>query len=145
MTLSATGAWLCLPDIDATRDLTTGGRFIGFVAAFGLLFAAAGLGNGSIFRMVTGLFVSQRLRHAEAWPSARARAVSEGKVEAAAVLGFASALGAYGGFFIPKSLGSSLAMTGSAATALELFILFYLSCLALTWWLYSRRNAPHPC
>ena len=24
-------------------------------------------------------------------------------------------------------------------------ILFYLACMALTWWAYSRRNAPHPC
>jgi len=26
-----------------------------------------------------------------------------------------------------------------------MFIVFYLSCIALTWWAYSRRNAPYPC
>ncbi|MCE2660060.1 MAG: nitrate/nitrite transporter, partial [Rubrivivax sp.] len=60
-------------------------------------------------------------------------------------LGFASAIGAYGGFFIPKSVGSSLAMTGSAAPALLTFIVFYLSCVALTWWACARRDAPYPC
>jgi NNP family nitrate/nitrite transporter-like MFS transporter len=65
--------------------------------------------------------------------------------EAAAVLGFSGAIGAYGGFFIPKSVGSSLAITGSASAALVMFIGFYLSCIALTWWAYSRRNAPYPC
>ena len=36
-------------------------------------------------------------------------------------------------------------MTGSAAAALQVFIVFYLSCIAVTWWYYSRRNAPMPC
>jgi NNP family nitrate/nitrite transporter-like MFS transporter len=36
-------------------------------------------------------------------------------------------------------------MTGSASAALAMFIVFYLSCIALTWWAYSRRNAPYPC
>jgi NNP family nitrate/nitrite transporter-like MFS transporter len=75
----------------------------------------------------------------------RPLAANEGAIEAAAALGFASAIGAYGGFFIPKSVGSSLAMTGSASAALVMFIVFYLSCIALTWWACSRRNAPYPC
>ena len=65
--------------------------------------------------------------------------------EAAAALGFASAIGAYGGFFIPKSYGTSIAMTGSPETALYVFIVFYLVCIAITWWTYSRRYAPTPC
>ena len=66
-------------------------------------------------------------------------------MEAAAALGFASAIGAYGGFFIPKSVGSALAATGSAAAALDVHLAFYLSCVALTWWAHGRRHAPHPC
>ena len=115
------------------------------LAAFGLLFAASGIGNGSTFRMISSLFVAERLKKADELPSARAQAAREGAVEAAAALGFASAIGAYGGFFIPKSVGSSLAITGSASAALVMFIGFYLSCIALTWWAYSRRNAPYPC
>ena len=36
-------------------------------------------------------------------------------------------------------------MTGSPDAALYVFIVFYLTCIAMTWWHYSRRNAPMPC
>ncbi|MDP3222307.1 MAG: MFS transporter [Rubrivivax sp.] len=121
------------------------GDFNGFLASFMLLFAAAGVGNGSTFRMIPVIFLTERQRAAEPQPDAQAQAVRDGNKEAAAVLGFASALGAYGGFFIPKSYGTAIAMTGSPEPALMVFIVFYLSCIAVTWWHYSRRNAPMPC
>jgi NNP family nitrate/nitrite transporter-like MFS transporter len=62
--------------------------------------------------------------------------------EGAAVLGFTAAVAALGAFFIPKSFGSSIAATGSPAAALTGFIVFYVSCLAITWWFYTRRGAP---
>ena len=62
--------------------------------------------------------------------------------EAAAALGFAGAVGAYGGFFIPKSFGSSIALTGSINLALFCFGLFYLCCIAVTWWFYVHRQTP---
>jgi MFS transporter, NNP family, nitrate/nitrite transporter len=142
MALGAAGALACLP---GTGPGGAASLLSGFLAGFGLVFAAAGVGNGSTFRMTSALFVGERLRKAEPLPSAQAQAAKDGAVEAAAALGFASAIGAYGGFFIPKSFGTSLALTGSAAPALGLFIAFYLSCIALTWWSCSRRNAPHPC
>jgi NNP family nitrate/nitrite transporter-like MFS transporter len=74
-----------------------------------------------------------------------AAAIREGNKQAAAVLGFTAALGAYGGFFIPKSYGTSIAMTGSPHAALWFFIVFYATCIALTWWFYSRRGAQRPC
>jgi NNP family nitrate/nitrite transporter-like MFS transporter len=145
MALAAAAALLSLPVTDMAAQPGQGGHFLGFLVAFGVLFAASGIGNGSTFRMISSLFVAERVRRAEGLPSAQALAAKEGAVEAAAALGFASAIGAYGGFFIPKSVGSSLAMTGSASAALAMFIVFYLSCIALTWWAYSRRNAPYPC
>jgi NNP family nitrate/nitrite transporter-like MFS transporter len=66
-------------------------------------------------------------------------------MEAAAVLGFSSAIGAYGGFFIPKSYGTAIALTGSPDAALHAFVVFYATCIAVTWWHYSRKNAPMPC
>jgi nitrate/nitrite transporter NarK len=78
-----------------------------------VLFAASGIGNGSTFRMIPVIFLSERQRAAEKLPSAQAQAAKEGNVEAAAVLGLASAVGAYGGFFIPKSYGTAIALTGS--------------------------------
>jgi NNP family nitrate/nitrite transporter-like MFS transporter len=145
MAAAAAAAFLSLPATGMNGAPGQGGHFPGFLATFGVLFAASGIGNGSTFRMIPALFVAERVRGVEALPSARALAAKEGALEAAAALGFASAIGAYGGFVIPKSVGSSLAMTGSAAAALTMFIVFYLSCIALTWWAYSRRNAPHPC
>ena len=123
----------------------TVGRFNGFLASFGLLFAAAGLGNGSSLRMIPPIFLAERQRAAKPEPEAQAQALRDGNKEAAAVLGFASALGAYGGFVIPKSYGSAIALTGSPGAALQVFFLFYLSCIAVTWWHYSRHNAPMPC
>ena len=145
MALAASTALFCLPATDTTGHPGQGGNFPGFLAAFGVLFAASGIGNGSTFRMISSLFVAERVQRAGGLPSDQALAAKEGAVEAAAALGFASAIGAYGGFFIPKSVGSSLAMTGSASAAMAMFIVFYLSCIALTWWAYSRRNAPYPC
>ena len=74
-----------------------------------------------------------------------ARATKEGNTEAAATLGFSAAMAAYGGFFIPKSYGSSIALTGGPEAALYVFSVFYLICIAVTWWHYARRNAPMPC
>ena len=55
------------------------------------------------------------------------------------------AVGALGGFVIPKAFGSSIALTGRPAGALMLFVGFYLSCIAITWWHYGRRFAPARC
>jgi NNP family nitrate/nitrite transporter-like MFS transporter len=58
--------------------------------------------------------------------------------ESAAITGFTSAIAAYGAFFIPKSFGLSIANTGGASAALIGFLVFYVSCLAITWWVYAR-------
>ena len=121
------------------------GSLAGFLAAFGVLFAASGIGNGSTFRMIACIFPAQRRQDAEPLPAAQAQAAVDGHLEAAAVLGLASAIGAYGGFFIPKILGTAIASSGSPAPALHVFILFYVTCITLTWWFYSRRNAAMPC
>ena len=55
------------------------------------------------------------------------------------------AIGAYGGFFIPMSYGIAISMFGGPAYALYLFIVFYVTCIAMTWWYYARRNAEAPC
>ena len=122
------------------------GNFTGFLAMFMLLFLTTGIGNGSTFRMIPVIFLSERTAGLTRQGSPEwEQAVKEGNKEAAAVLGFSGAIGAYGGFFIPKSYGTSIAMTGGPEMALYAFIVFYLSCIVMTWWYYSRRNAPMPC
>jgi NNP family nitrate/nitrite transporter-like MFS transporter len=123
-----------------------GGNFTGFLVAFLFLFATSGIGNGSTFRMIPVIFLNERLADAKnKGPAAKEQAVKDANKEAAAVLGFSSAIGAYGGFFIPKSYGTSIALTGGTDAALYCFIGFYVTCIAVTWWFYSRRNAPMPC
>jgi NNP family nitrate/nitrite transporter-like MFS transporter len=122
------------------------GNFTGFLGSFLVLFATSGIGNGSTFRMIPVIFLTERQRAAQGQgPAAQEQAVKDANKEAAAVLGFSSAIGAYGGFFIPKSYGTSIALTGGPEAALYCFITFYLSCIAITWWFYSRKNAPMPC
>jgi len=75
----------------------------------------------------------------------KAAAGHQASIESAAVVGFSGAIGAYGGFFIPKSYGSSITLTGSPDMALYGFIAFYFTCLAVTWWWYYRRGAETPC
>jgi NNP family nitrate/nitrite transporter-like MFS transporter len=61
------------------------------------------------------------------------------------VLGFSSAMGAFGAFFIPKSFGTSMALTGGPEMAFYMFVGFYLSCIVVTWWWYARKGAATPC
>jgi NNP family nitrate/nitrite transporter-like MFS transporter len=125
----------------------SGGHFIGFLVMFMLLFVLTGIGNASVFRMIPVIFRTMRERELGAHPSEEDKAVASRRagIESAAVIGFSSAVGGYGGFFIPKSYGSSIALTGGPEMALYGFIVFYATCLAVTWWWYYRRGAEAPC
>lgn len=110
------------------------GNFAGYFACFMVLFITTGIGNGSTFRMIPVIFRTfhERLGGADWQLNARK--------ESAAVVGFTSAFAAYGGFFIPKMFGSGLGVNGTF-TAL---IVFYVICMVLTWWYYSRKGAEFP-
>ena len=124
----------------------TGGDFVGFLIMFLILFATTGVGNGSTFRMIPIIFRAQHERWSEgADDAAREQAMRNASTESAAVLGFTSAVAAFGAFFIPKAYGTSIAATGGPETALYVFITYYVTSLAVTWWWYSRRNAEIPC
>ena len=51
------------------------------------------------------------------------------------------AVGSVGGFLIPRGFGASIAATGGPYLALEIFLLFYITCIALTWWYYLRKTS----
>lgn len=122
------------------------GNFGTFFWMFMLLFAATGVGNASTFRMIPVIFMTERQRAAKGkGQAAEEHAIVEANKEGAAVLGFTSAVAAYGAFFIPKSYGTSIALTGGPDAALWFFIAFYTSCIVMTWWFYARRNAEMPC
>lgn len=111
------------------------GNFIGYFVGFMLLFMTTGIGNGSTFRMIPVIF---RIMH-ERYNSPDL--VNQARKESAAVVGFAGGFAAYGGFFIPKMFGSGLGINGTFIA----LIVFYVVCIALTWWYYSRKGAEYPC
>lgn len=140
MAAAVFGVLFFLPHGDA------GGNFWGFLVMFILLFFTTGIGNGSTFRMIPVIFLTERQRAAAGkGAAAEEQAVKDAGKEAAAVLGFTSAIAAYGAFFIPKGFGTSIAMSGGPQAALYGFVVFYVSCIILTWWYYSRKNAEMPC
>ena len=114
------------------------GAFWGFFASFLLLFFASGVGNASTFQMIPSIMRKEMER---LMPSAdaEARRIAAEK-ESAAITGFTSAIAAFGAFFIPKSYGTSIALTGGAQAALWGFLLFYVSCLVITWAVYARKG-----
>lgn len=110
------------------------GNFIGYFVGFMLLFMTSGIGNASTFRMIPVIFRTMHERYNS--PDL----VNQARKESAAVVGFAGGFAAYGGFFIPKMFGSGLGVNGTF-TAL---IVFYVICMVLTWWYYSRKGAEFP-
>lgn len=109
--------------------------FPGFFAMVLLLFVASGVGNASTFQMVPGIMRREVDRTEPSLPEPQRRQQAER--ESAAVIGFTSAIAAYGAFYIPKAYGSSIELTGTANAALWGFLIFYISCAALTWFAYS--------
>jgi nitrate/nitrite transporter NarK len=93
-----------------------------FVGGGGLMFVGAGLGAAGTFALASATFADAAERRG--------------------ALGLIAALGAFGGFVLPKCLGTSLALTGGTGAALLLFVAFYLTCLAIAWRHYGRRFAP---
>ncbi len=59
--------------------------------------------------------------------------------------GFDRLIAANRAFFIPKAFGSSIRLTGGPESALYGSLAFYVTCIVVTWWFYSRRNAKIPC
>jgi NNP family nitrate/nitrite transporter-like MFS transporter len=110
------------------------GSLVAFLTAFLVLFVASGVGNGSTYRMIPAIFRARAVRLLGDGPAAHAR----GRTEAAAVIGLASAVGAVGGFLIPRGFGMSVAHTGSIDAALVGFLAGYAVCVAVTWWFYLR-------
>jgi NNP family nitrate/nitrite transporter-like MFS transporter len=112
--------------------------FWGFFASFIVLFFASGVGNASTFQMIPAI-MRKEIARLEPKMSAADR-VKQADKESAAIIGFTSAIAAYGAFFIPKSYGTSIEFTGGAEFALWGFLVFYVSCLLVTWWFYTRRD-----
>jgi NNP family nitrate/nitrite transporter-like MFS transporter len=93
--------------------------FVPFLLLFLVLFLATGIGNGSTFRTVAVVF---------------------DKEQAGPVLGWTSAVAAYGAFIIPQVFGEQIKAT-TPENALYGFAIFYAVCIVINWWFYLRKNA----
>ena len=118
--------------LGAVRGLTTH-SFAVFLGSFLVLFVASGAGNGSVYRMIPAVF------RATAGDDAARRLRS--RKAAAGCIGLAGAVGAYGGFFIPRGFALSTSHTGTLRPALLVFVGVYVVLLAVTWAVYARRDA----
>lgn len=95
-----------------------------YFISFMVLFITTGIGNGSTFRSVPYIF---------------------SKEKAGPVLGWTSAIAAYGAFIIPKVFGQQVT-AGHAEYALYGFAIYYAICLGLNFWYYQgpRREFDNP-
>jgi len=103
----------------AYASMTPEEYFFPFLILFIVLFAATGIGNGSTFRTIAMVF---------------------DKEQAGPVLGWTSAIAAYGAFIIPKVFGEQIKAT-TPEYALYGFAVFYGVCILINWWFYLRKNA----
>ncbi len=112
--------------------------FPAYFASFIALFFFTGVGNASTFQMIPVIMGREVPR---LMPKLAGVELSRQiAMESAGIVAFSSAIGAYGGFFIPKAYGTAIALTGSPGAALWAFLAFYVVCLALTWAVYTRRG-----
>jgi NNP family nitrate/nitrite transporter-like MFS transporter len=98
-------------------------QFAGFFVVILMICAAAGLGNGSVFKIIPLVLTK----------------------EAGAAIGIVSCLGALGGFVPPLLLGWTMDHLGSPAWAYTGMALFALVCLIVNTWFYHRRTSPTHC
>ena len=93
--------------------------FMPFMALFIVLFTASGIGNGSTFRTIGVIF---------------------DRSQAGPVLGWTSAIAAYGAFIAPVVIGAQI-KAGTPQIAMYGFAVFYALCLVLNWWFYLRADS----
>ncbi|PKL83919.1 MAG: NarK/NasA family nitrate transporter [Ignavibacteriae bacterium HGW-Ignavibacteriae-3] len=103
----------------AKNSATPEDYWLPFFLCFMVLFLATGIGNGSTFRSIPYIF---------------------NKEQAGPVLGWTSAIAAYGAFIIPKVFGQQIE-NGTPEYALYGFAFYYAICLFLNWYCYTRKNA----
>ncbi|MER5212928.1 nitrate/nitrite transporter [Streptomyces sp. NPDC002838] len=106
-----------------------------FTVAFVVLFVLTGLGNGSTYKMIPGIFQNKALakglqgEEAAAW----------GRRLSGASMGLIGAVGALGGVGINLAFRQSFLSYGSGTGAFVAFLAFYAACFAVTWAVYLRR------
>ncbi|MFF7549128.1 nitrate/nitrite transporter [Streptomyces canus] len=108
-----------------------------FTVAFVVLFVLSGLGNGSTFKMIPGIFQTKALAKGLEGEAAAAY----GRRLSGASMGLIGAVGALGGVGINLAFRQSFLSYGSGTGAFVAFLAFYAACFVVTWAVYLRRSA----
>ncbi|MFH9671220.1 nitrate/nitrite transporter [Streptomyces sp. NPDC017405] len=107
-----------------------------FVSVFVVLFVLSGLGNGSTFKMIPGIFQAKALARGLEGEAA----VAHGRRLSGAAMGLIGAVGALGGVGINLAFRQSFLAYGSGTGAFVAFVAYYGLCFAVTWVVYLRRS-----
>ncbi|WP_330458124.1 NarK/NasA family nitrate transporter [Streptomyces sp. NBC_00820] len=108
-----------------------------FVPVFVALFVLSGLGNGSTYKMIPGIFQAKAVAKGLVGEDA----VACGRRLSGAAMGIVGAVGALGGTGINLAFRQSFLAYGSGTGAFAAFLAFYAACSAVTWAVYLRRPA----
>ncbi|MEV7243729.1 nitrate/nitrite transporter [Streptomyces sp. NPDC093248] len=108
-----------------------------FVPVFVVLFVLSGLGNGSTYKMIPGIFQAKALARGLTGEAAAAH----GRRLSGAAMGLIGAVGALGGVGINLAFRQSFLSYGSGTGAFVAFLVFYGACFAVTWAVYLRGSA----
>ncbi|MFJ9814317.1 nitrate/nitrite transporter [Streptomyces sp. NPDC101151] len=108
-----------------------------FVSVFVVLFVLSGLGNGSTYKMIPGIFQAKAVAKGLRGEAAAAH----GRRLSGASMGLIGAVGALGGVGINLAFRQSFLSYGSGTGAFVAFLAFYGACFVVTWAVYLRRPA----
>ncbi|MFI9261766.1 nitrate/nitrite transporter [Streptomyces sioyaensis] len=108
-----------------------------FLVGFISLFVLSGLGNGSTYKMIPGIFQALAVRRGLSGEAAAAY----GRRLSGAAMGLIGAVGAVGGLAINLAFRQSFMETGSGTPAFVSFLVCYAVCGAVTWAVYLRPAA----
>jgi NNP family nitrate/nitrite transporter-like MFS transporter len=122
--ISGIGLLACAIGATFFLEPTSLADFPGFLAFMLGLFFFAGIGNASTFKQMPMLFPPR---------------------QAAGVIGWTSAIAAYGPFAFGMLLGATISIFGSPVMFFYLLAAFYVVCIVINWWFYARKGAEAPC
>lgn len=117
--MAVASVWVGYVMMQAYGSATPEQYFPMFLGLFMVLFFASGIGNGSTFRTIGVIF---------------------DRTQAGPVLGWTSAIAAYGAFIAPVVIGAQI-KAGTPQNAMYGFAIFYALCLVLNWWFYLRAGS----
>ncbi len=117
--MAVASVWVGYVMMQAYGSATPEQYFPMFLGLFMVLFFASGIGNGSTFRTIGVIF---------------------DRTQAGPVLGWTSAIAAYGAFIAPVVIGAQI-KAGTPQYAMYGFAVFYAVCLVLNWWFYLRAGS----